>query len=191
MILRAVLMPVPASDRTRSPEQVRRQRETARTALRESARRSGAPDAGWEQDERGIPLPNRGFNWSISHKPAWAAAVVADRPVGIDVEHVRPRTHRLHDHLAHDAEWALLGNRSWESFFRLWTAKEATLKAHGKGIGELLTCRLVEVEDERHVRVVYAGKEHRVEHFIHEGHIAAVTCEFDRVEWIVLEGPAR
>ncbi len=36
----------------------------------------------------------------------------------------------------------MLGGRTWESFFRLFTAKEATLKANGKGIGYLRECNM-------------------------------------------------
>ena len=78
-----------------------------------------------------MPLPNAGYHWSVSHKQQWAAAVIADGPVGIDVEHITARPRELHDRLAGPAEWDVLGDRSWASFYLLWTAKEAARKALG------------------------------------------------------------
>jgi 4'-phosphopantetheinyl transferase len=110
-----------------------------------------------------------------------------DRPVGIDIEHVVPRERELHSALAGGAEWELMGDRSWRSFFRLWTAKEATLKANGTGISGLSACRLVEVRDEDHLALDYGGRTWHIEHFYHAGHIAAVTCGREGVKWSVLD----
>jgi|GEM_PF-2402404 len=138
----------PSSDteriiKPRTPEQVALQREAAASALAHCAKLVGAPATGWEKNADGAPIPNQGFYWSISHKPQWAAAVIADSPVGIDIEHIAPRRDKLiFDELADEEEWSLMPDRSWESFFMLWTAKEAVLKANGEGIGRFADCRL-------------------------------------------------
>ena len=187
MILRPVLVAIPRSGPDRSPEQVVVQRTRARDALRQCARLCGAPEDGWSKSPDNVPLPNDGFYWSVSHKRRWAAAVVADEPVGIDIERIEPRPRDLHDALGAAAEWDLLGDRSWPAFFRLWTAKEATLKANGVGIGKLLACALTTVPDEEHLTLEYAGMTWRVEHFYHDDHVAAVTCGERAVEWRIGE----
>lgn len=186
MTLHPVIVAIPQVAPPRSPRQVREQRECARMALRCCANRCGAPDDGWAKDANDVPLPNRGFFWSVSHKRQWAVAVIADRPVGIDIEHIAPRPRELHDALAVTEEWLILGDRSWHSFFRLWTAKEAVLKANGVGIAEFLHCRLVELCDEHHMVLEHGGKLSRIEHFHHSDHLAAVTSDSTDVNWRVL-----
>ena len=187
MILQPVIVPIAATAPLRSPAHVEQQRRGAHQALRACARRCGAPPHGWTQDVDGVPLPNGAYHWSVSHKRHWAAAVVADRPVGIDIEHLAPRKRMLHDALADHGEWAVLGGRSWEAFFRLWTAKEATLKANGRGIAGFLACRLVQVPDDLHLTLEYDGKPWAVEHFLCADHIVSVTHDAQPVEWCVLQ----
>lgn len=168
------------------PARVAQQRSAAREALSRCAALCGGPHDRWEQDANGAPLPNGGFYWSISHKPLMVAAVIADRPVGIDVEHIKPRGNEgLWDRLADGAEWAIAGGRSWEMFFRLWTAKEATLKANARGIGGLDECRIVALPDDKHVVLTYRGSEWRVEQFYHQHHVVAVTAGDREVRWHV------
>jgi len=185
MILRPVLVPIPVMDGITPPQRVLRQRDYARRALRRCAEMCAAPPEGWSQSPNGAPVPLQGYHWSISHKRRWAAAVITDRPVGIDIEYIAPRRHDLFDGVGAADEWRLLGDRSWRSFFRLFTAKEATLKANGVGIGHLSVCRLVEVLDDRHVLTKYENRDWWIEHFEHDEHIAAVTCSEAAVEWHV------
>ncbi|UCE59286.1 MAG: 4'-phosphopantetheinyl transferase superfamily protein [Phycisphaerales bacterium] len=190
MILQPVLVPVPCDVPLRTPQQVERQRVCARLALRYCAGCCGAPEEGWEKDTDEVPLPQQGWYWSVSHKRHWAAAVVADQPVGIDIEHVIPRREAMFDEIACAAEWGLLGGRSWRSFFRLWTAKEAILKATGIGIAGLNTCRLEDIPDARHLTLEYENREWVVEHFYHADHVAAVTSGDAQVSWHVLDPAA-
>ncbi len=188
MTLTPVIVPVLQEAAPRSPRQVQLQREASRTALRLCARRCGAPADGWKKDDRGAPLPSAGHFWSVSHKRHWAAAVIADCAVGIDIEHLAPRPRELHDAIASDDEWRLLGERSWLAFFRLWTAKEAVLKAGRVGLAGLPRCRLVAVLDETHLALSYGGREWMVEHYYHDEHIVAVTTGGAPVSWNVLGG---
>ncbi|MFQ5591557.1 MAG: 4'-phosphopantetheinyl transferase family protein [Phycisphaerae bacterium] len=228
MMIRPVLVPIPppaagdglpaatAGARLRTPERVAQQRAYARLALRECARLSGAPLEGWKKgrDEAPVPLARCGlhgepdglYHWSVSHKRHWAAAVIADHLVGIDVEYIVPRRESLFEALASESEWTVMGGRSWASFYRLWTAKEATLKANGVGVGELRACRLVEVASEHRLTVEYTppvrsdphaansalsfstGCAHwSIEHFYIADHVAAVTCGTVPVSWCVLD----
>ena len=143
-----------------------------------------APTSGWRKNADIVPIPNEGFYWSVSHKREWAAAVIADCPVGIDIEKIAPRRDELvMDELAAAEEWAILGDRTWSSFFRLWTAKEATLKANGVGIGKFAECRLERVFDERNMELFFDDNAWRVEHYCHEDHIVAITKSGASIVW--------
>ena len=69
-------------------------------------------------------LPHIQFNLSHSHGAAVCA--LHDKPVGVDVEQIRPAPRRL------------AAGMEDEAFFRLWTAKEATVKREGRGVEALL-----------------------------------------------------
>lgn len=102
--------------------------------------------------------------------------MIGEGPVGIDIEQVTPRHDGVFDALACESEWTLIGDRSWHSFFRLWTAKEATLKANGVGIAGFSACRLLAVPDRDHMTLHYEHRVWSIEHYYLADHIAAVTC---------------
>jgi len=106
----------------------------------------GVDDVRLEEDAHGRPRLDRrhgqalDFNWSHSGDQALVAIARGIAP-GIDVERrrVRPRALALARRFFDEAEAAALaalpdGARD-EAFLALWTAKEAVLKAHGRGIG--------------------------------------------------------
>ena len=63
--------------------------------------------------------------FNLSHSRGAAVCALHDKPVGIDVEKLRPAPRRL------------AGGMEDEAFFRLWTAREATVKRRGQGIAAL------------------------------------------------------
>ena len=79
-----------------------------------------------------------------------------------------------------------MSDRSWRSFFRLWTAKEAVLKANGLGIGAFDRCRLTEVVDDRHLVMAMPERNWHVEQFEHDGHLISVTAPAAALSWRVL-----
>ena len=183
-----MLVPLPPDEALSRAERAKLQRETARIALRHSAVRCGAAVVEWPQREDGVPMPTGGWHWSVSHTRRWAAAVVAPCPIGIDVEWIRPRKEMLWDGVADADEWRRFGERSWDAFFRLWTAKEATLKAHGKGIGYLSDAKLIAVPDVASMVIDLRGDSHRVLQLRIDDHIAAVSPVAGPVEWLVHTG---
>ncbi|HUU84702.1 MAG TPA: 4'-phosphopantetheinyl transferase superfamily protein [Phycisphaerae bacterium] len=190
MILHPVLMPVPGGADLPRPERMPAQRLVSARAVDESARLSGLAPRQWPRDADGVPMPSEGIYWSLSHKPAWTAGVVSDGRVGIDLEAIRPRRDTLlFDKVAGADEWALIGDRNWPNFFRLWTANEATLKANSFGIGRLSDCRIAAVHDETHLTTLFEGREWGIEHFYHDDHVAAVTAGVGGVAWHVLQCP--
>ena len=167
------------------PEQSAVLSRLARQALSVSAERSGIRLGKLLKDEEGRPCPDSSNYWSLSHKPSCVAAVVSKDRVGIDVEEMKPRTEPLFSYVASDEEWALV-DRSWDTFFRYWTAKEATLKVIGIGIGGLKTCRITSVPDENHIVLDYRGDSFLVEQLRHRNHIVAVVKGDNDIEWVML-----
>lgn len=66
-----------------------------------------------------------GVEFNLSHSRGGAACAIHSLPVGIDIEKLRAAPRRL------------AGDLEDEAFFRLWTAKEATVKREGQGIAAL------------------------------------------------------
>ncbi len=186
MTLYPVVMPVKeATDNLSGRELSTRLSELARQALRMSAERSGVNLGELLKDDEGRPCPDSGNYWSLSHKPRCVAAVVSRDRVGIDVEEMKPRTEPLFSYVAGDGEWGLV-DKSWDTFFRYWTAKEATLKVIGIGIGGLKACRVTAVPDEKHIFLDYRGDSFLVEQLRHKNHIIAVVKGDNDIEWVLL-----
>jgi len=77
---------------------------------------------------------------SISHTGDWVACAMANAPVGIDIERLRPRADVLalaatvHSPAQCAALAALQGEAQLLNFYRGWTLKEAWLKRQGLGL---------------------------------------------------------
>ncbi|MGQ0801525.1 MAG: 4'-phosphopantetheinyl transferase family protein [Pseudomarimonas sp.] len=108
--------------------------------------RFGADDAAWQltRDLHGRPTlaAQTGLDLSISHAGnCWLLAVSGGgRRIGVDIEAPRPllRVLALAERYFPASEQALLHRlspaASGRAFLRLWCAREAILKAHGRGI---------------------------------------------------------
>lgn len=81
--------------------------------------------------------PDRHFN--LSHSGSLALCALADRPVGADIEVIRPRREGLSAYVFKEKEYdrflALGGD--WDAFYTLWTEKESILKYTGEGLKAL------------------------------------------------------
>lgn len=184
-----VILKVPDCDQAlRGAERVRYLSRLARIALRASADLSGLPLGRLEKDSVGAPRPVEGVFWSISHKPAMVGGVASRRPVGLDIEYVRPVSAGLRGKVASDQEWDLVADADQPSgFFRIWTAKEATLKLTGRGLGGLNHCRVVRVVDQACLHTMFAGRLYRVRQQRLGDHWAALAGEALEVCWHALE----
>ena len=179
-----VIMPVPKADRQLSGRsKVQTLSRLARLALIKSRAISCLRLNSLPKDANGVPLPVDGVHWSLTHKSDVVGAVAARLPVGLDLETFRPVSPGMLTKVAADKEWSMVSGDRLKNFFRLWTAKEAVLKAVGRGIGGLSRCRVVDVVDETHVLLDYAGESWVVEHFWFAGHVAAITCNDINVRW--------
>lgn len=83
-----------------------------------------------------------GLRFNVSHSHEWALiALTRDREVGVDVEHHRSLHHDLFDIATRffapaevDALRALAPAEQEPAFFRIWSRKEAYIKATGEGV---------------------------------------------------------
>jgi 4'-phosphopantetheinyl transferase len=187
MTLFPVVMPViKAGHKCSGKEKVDHLSRSARKALKLSAEKSGVRLGELLKDERGAPCPVWGNYWSLSHKPKYVAAVVSKDKVGIDIEEMKPRAESLFAYVASDEEWGLK-EKSWGTFFRYWTAKEAALKVIGIGISGLKTCRIISVPDENHIILDYKGYSFLVEQLRYKNHIVSVLKDDNEIDWMILE----
>ena len=180
-----VILNVPhAKQALKGREKVRFLSEFAREALGRSAARLGVALPRLEKAENGAPLPVDGVHWSVSHKSRYVAAVAAPRPVGIDIEQIRPVKEGLADRIADPQEWHLFSGDRQTAFFCCWTAKEAVLKAAGVGIAGLDDCRIISVEGPDRLMAVFRETTWRVGFHHFRRHLTAVAANGLRPSWI-------
>lgn len=117
------------------------QRDTAQRLLRLGLERAFGiqqSEIDLERNSFGKPrLRGRpGVHFNIAHCRRAVAVLVADRPVGVDVEAVRGRDSQVAAH-CFDASERLRVEASADpdrEFFRYWTLKESYVKALGRGL---------------------------------------------------------
>lgn len=155
----------------------------ARDAARISAKHLGVDDPSFPKNEDGVPLVEHGCFWSVSHKPHAVAGIVHTDAVGIDIERIRPMVDGMFPMIGYDDEWDMLADiERFERFFRLWTAKEATLKAAGIGLKGLSRCRL----ESRTADCLYLRLDHEVFPVYQDhrmDHLASVAIQIGRPEF--------
>jgi 4'-phosphopantetheinyl transferase len=135
----------------------------ARGLLREVlGRATGREPArvGFRHAEHGKPhLDDGSLHFNISHSGGAALIALARVEVGVDIELPRPRrtddlARRFFAPMEQERLFALEGESRRDAFFRLWTCKEAFLKATGEGFSRSL--RSYEIDPSRG-RVLWAA----------------------------------
>jgi 4'-phosphopantetheinyl transferase len=159
----------------RGAERVAAKAARAREAVELSARATGAELGALAKDVEGAPLASNGWHWSLSHADHFAAGAVARSIVGVDVEHIEPRNQDVVPRVTSRDELELLGGFRWETFFRVWTAKEAVLKKTRVGLADLARCLIVACPDDERMIVAHGGRDHVVHQRTRGRHVAAVT----------------
>ena len=161
----------------------------ARRPLAVSARKTGVSlPAVLEKNRLGAPLPAGGLWWSVTHKPDFVAGIVSFGKIGIDIEKIAPVSPSLLKKIADPEEQGLFDSDTQTMLFRCWTAKEAVLKAAGKGLSGLGRCRVANVQSDTRLIVTYDKTRWLVEQYHFCGHLAAVTSGTDdRVHWTLLD----
>ncbi len=182
-----VILAVPAGERAlRGRDQVTFLSRYARYALELSAGKSGVALTTLAKDAGGVPQPDKGVYWSITHKPDYVGAVVAGTRIGIDLEHIRPCSEKLFKRVGNAREWHLAEADKDELFFRYWTSKETVLKATGVGFKGISKCRVASVQNDHHLVVDFQNRPWQIEHCYFDGHIASVLKPSSIVEWTIL-----
>ncbi len=108
------------------------------------------------------------IRFNVSHCQVAAICAISNRPIGVDIEHIRNPKDSLVNYTMNEEESKSIMESSNRSiaFTRLWTMKEALMKQQGTGIDN----RIKEVLMERHVPI---------KTFVNEGkgYVYSIACE--------------
>ncbi|BBO81979.1 hypothetical protein DSCO28_25450 [Desulfosarcina ovata subsp. sediminis] len=179
-----VILPVSADHQAQDRrERVKTLSRLAREALSRSCEISKFHLTTFPKDSDGVPLPVDGIYWSLSHKTEVVGGVAAPAPVGIDLETIRPVNEALLARVADPQEWSQTDGDPQKSFFRIWTAKEAVLKAVGKGFAGMSRCRVNEVIDDTRMILTFDNIPWPVLHHWFGDHVAAITAIDFKIDW--------
>lgn len=76
------------------------------------------------------------LEFSLSHSGRLTLCALSARPVGVDIEQIRPRGASLPRYALTAAEYARFqaAGGDWPAFYTLWTRKEAWCKYTGQGL---------------------------------------------------------
>jgi len=128
----------------------------------------------WKYNEHGKPYWDNGPYFSISHCKEGIAVAIDDQPIGIDIEAIRHADEDLIARTMNEKERSLIANHqspieSARAFTRLWTQKEAIVKAQGVGIMSFeqlqsiidnRTSNIESFEKEKYIYSIAYGKLH-------------------------------
>ncbi|MFT7668789.1 MAG: 4'-phosphopantetheinyl transferase [Planctomycetota bacterium] len=156
---------------------VSNQRRAAREACMDSAERLGLRLDELRQNEDGVPQPQKGWYWSVSHTKGVVCGVVYPAPIGIDVERVQQRRQEIVSATASRAEYDVAGGFRWHNFTRIWSAKEAVLKKAGCGLRELSKCVVVTMPSDRAMVIHHRDSLHYVHQSYQKGHYVSITAD--------------
>jgi len=85
-------------------------------------------------EKNGKPYVENGPYFSISHCKTAIAVAIDDQPIGIDIESIRQADEDLIERVMNEQERLAISELGMREFTRLWTQKEAIVKAQGTGI---------------------------------------------------------
>lgn len=94
----------------------------------------------FKANKYGKPILKRdcGLHFNVSHSEDWIVCAVDDKPIGIDIEKIRPVELEIAAQFFSEEEYKILIAKSQEDrqyfFLDLWTLKESYIKAVGRGL---------------------------------------------------------
>ncbi len=130
-----------------------------------------------------------GIHFSLSHSGDYAICSIGDKPMGNDIELIRPGRLKVADRFfaKEELDWMYAVQAEEEitqRMFRIWTMKESFLKATGKGISLPLGDFAVVVNEEKdkiHVKHTFNAKYYHLKEYQEiAGYRVAVCCEESR-----------
>ncbi|OXA98978.1 4'-phosphopantetheinyl transferase family protein [Flavobacterium pectinovorum] len=133
-------------------------------------------------------LEGKNIYFNISHTNSLVTCVIADFPIGIDVEFLDKKINYLDFKPQMTfSELYRVGNskNTVQGFFSYWTEKEAVIKAHGKGL--LIPLKSFEISNNE--CIVENEKFYLKEIFIDKNYQCCIAANSDRIkhETVVLE----
>ena len=147
-----------------------------REALR---RRFGPAGAALAYNACGKPcVPGSGYHFNLSHSGALVVLATAETEVGVDVEEMRPLDWREFTPVLTAEEQRLLRSSGdpADTFYRIWTIREAFAKRTGIGLSLFESGEPYEIRyDAAGAEVRWRGETLRVTGFVHEGHRIAAA----------------
>ncbi len=129
------------------------------------------------------------IHFSLSHSGDYAICSIGDRPVGNDIERVKPGALKVADRFFTSEELDFLyagqdDEEIMQRMFRIWTMKESFLKAVGRGISLPMGEFSVAVDEENNevlVKHIFNDKEyHMKEYHTIPGYRVSVCCQGSR-----------
>lgn len=93
-----------------------------------------------------VDLP---IHFNISHSDNYVFCAVSERPIGVDIETIRPVNLRIAKKFCSDNEVCYIADDT-NRFFELWTAKEAWSKKIGCGITAMKDIPYLQIKDRLH-----------------------------------------
>jgi 4'-phosphopantetheinyl transferase len=97
-----------------------------------------------------VLLQPEGINFNISHSGDWIVCALDNKPVGIDVEIIKPIDFNIAKMFFTEVEYNDLmtkdDNERLRYFYTLWTLKESYIKAVGKGLSISLNSFAIHIE---------------------------------------------
>lgn len=82
-------------------------------------------------DDNGKPISKDKY-FNISHSHSLVVLVIDKVPIGVDIEKIRPVEDDLINYVCNESEKSYV--KDPETFFEIWTNKEALVKSHGTGV---------------------------------------------------------
>lgn len=123
-------------------------------------------------------IENEKIFFNLSHSGRYAVCAVSDRPVGIDVEEIKPANKTLINHVCTEKEKeyleGLTEDKQNETFTRIWTVKESAVKCDGTGL--LTPPKNVEADMDAGV-VICNGVNRFIKEYPLDGHRLTVCSE--------------
>ena len=113
-------------------------------------------------EKNGKPYVENGPYFSISHCKTGIAVAIDDQPIGIDIEAIRHADQDLIERVMNEKERVGMDDRK---FTRLWTQKEAVVKAQGTGIQSFEQLQAIRVQ----------STEYSVQTFENENYIVSLA----------------
>lgn len=133
-------------DRFQKPED--RTRSLAGELLVQKLLQKHSVEAKLHRDEKGRPyLEGSDLFVSIAHCEALVVCAIDEKPIGIDVEKIRPiDVEAAARHVCTPEEQAYLQGDPLTRFYEIWTGKEAWFKKQGTGIQNLRSVNILPLE---------------------------------------------